>query len=204
MSPAGGFRVQTDWISWKVEGEVHVEAERKGSDFLLASAKLPMTPSACDRDPRLRAVEPQETRSRCCSISDVLGILGAEDDRISWVGKNLRRSQSNLLVMAGATLGSDQVMLGFIQLGLEKLQGQRLHNLLVVEEFSLIFSLEYQWCPCQQCCQDNQNFLKEASSSREENGGSSSRERHHHLSWKSPADTRSSPGRYWEGTFVLS
>lgn len=41
--------------------------------------------------------------------------------------------------MAGAILGSDQVMQGFIQLGLKKLQGQRLHNLLV-GQFSLIFT----------------------------------------------------------------
>lgn len=63
-------------------------------------------------------MEPQETRSRCCSIGDVFGILGSEDGRISGIGKDLRESESNLLVMAGAILGSDQVMQGFIQLGL--------------------------------------------------------------------------------------
>lgn len=188
----------------RLQGEVHVEAETKGSDFLLASVKLPMTLPVCGRDPGLRAVEPQETRSWCCSTADVFGILGSEYERISWVGKDLRRSQSNLLVMAGAALGSDQVMQGFIQLGLEKLRGRRLHKLLVVEQFSLILSLEYQWCPCQQCCQDNQDLLKEVSSSREENEGSSSREHHHHLSWESPADIRSSPGRHGAGTLVLS
>lgn len=88
----------------RLQGEVHVEAERKGPDFLLASVKVPMAPPVCDRDPQLRAVE---TRSRCCSITNVFGILGSEEYRISWVGKDLRRSQSNLLVMAGATLGSD-------------------------------------------------------------------------------------------------
>lgn len=35
--------------------EVLVEAKRKGSDLLLASAGLPTTPPVCDRDPQLRA-----------------------------------------------------------------------------------------------------------------------------------------------------
>lgn len=50
----------------------------------------------------------------------LFGVLGSEYDRISWVGKDLRGSQSNLLVMSGAALGSDQVMQGFVQLGLEE------------------------------------------------------------------------------------
>lgn len=65
--------------------------------------------------------------------------------------------------MAGATLGSDQVAQGFIPLGVEYLQGQRLCNLLTVWQFSLTLNLKCQWWRGQPCCHDNRDTPKQVS-----------------------------------------
>ena len=49
---------------------------------------------------------------------------------MTWAGGDLRRSLSNLLLKAGAALGSDQVAQGLIHSGLEKFQGWRQLSLL--------------------------------------------------------------------------
>lgn len=50
--------------------------------------------------------------------------------RLGWVGQGPQEAtQSNILLQAGLTVHPDHIAQGFVQLSIEKLQGQRLHNL---------------------------------------------------------------------------